>query len=212
MKIAGNHTKKDWNELKTKLNTSNDQLWEFAFVFFEERISTRYLNPINAILDIKLNNGEGFSVVNLQCSLIETIESFINGWIFQHPNYINREGIILKGNEKIFKSFFNKREPFINYFPKINSKRFYVDVRCGLLHETQTKNNWKIKKGTIGGKSYEFDGVYNIIYRDNFQKDILLLLDKYKDAIINGNEFDGISVSELRENFVAKMNHICNKS
>ena len=79
MRIAGTLTTKDWNELITNLNSEKDENWGLAFHFFEERMRTRYLNPINAILKMPDNLGEGFAVVNLQCSLIETIESFING-------------------------------------------------------------------------------------------------------------------------------------
>ena len=55
MKIAGELTTKDWKDLEEKLEPNNDELWGLAFSFFEERIKTRYLNPINAILDLKLN-------------------------------------------------------------------------------------------------------------------------------------------------------------
>ena len=52
-----------------------------------------------------------------------------------------------------------------------------------------------------------------IIYRDNFQKDIFALLENYKKAIIYGEVFDSqIKTCELRENFKAKMKHICDKS
>lgn len=212
MKIAGELTIKDWEDLEKKLKLNYDNHWDEAYNYFETRINTRYITPIEAIIKINPVQGEGFAVVNLQCSLIETIECFINGWMHANPNFINPQGIILRKNEKLFKSFFNKREPFINYKQKIDGTDFFKSVRCGLLHETQTRNNWKIRKGTIDGESYKFDGEFKIIYRDNFQIDIEKLLLKYKDAIITGVEFDGISVCELRENFIAKMNHICKKS
>ena len=217
MQIAGNKTIKDWRNLvgdakNLKIDYNSDEKWDEAYKYFELRICTRYLKPIDAILNMKSFDGEGFAVVNLQCSLIEMIESFINGWIFDYPNFINSKGITLKGNDKIFKSFFNNREPFKNYTPKISGKRFYIDVRCGLLHETQTKNNWKIKKGIENGNAYELYDNFKIIYRENFQRDIQFLIDRYKNVIINGGEFDGISACELRENFVAKFNHICLKS
>jgi hypothetical protein len=207
MKIAGELTINDWKDLEKKLKLNYENHWAEAYNYFETRINTRYLIPIDAIISIKSYSGEGFSIVNLQCSLIETIESFIDGWMFEYPNFINPNGVVLNGNKKIFKSFFKKREPFINYIPKISGERFYLDVRCGLLHETQTRNNWKIKKGFFGGDSYKFDGEFKIIYQD-----IVALLKKYEGAIINGVEFDGIPPCELRENFIAKMNHICKKS
>lgn len=212
IKIAGNLTIKDWVYIENKLKPNYNHYWNEAYDFFELRICTRYLKPINSILNMKAYKGEGFAIVNLQCSLIEMIESFINGWVFDYPNFINPKGIILNGNDKIYKSFFNNREPFKNYNPKISGKRFYVDVRCGLLHEAQTKNNWKIKKGIENGNAFEFDGNFKNIYRENFQRDLKILIDNYKNSIIYGVEFDGISACELRENFIAKFNHICKVS
>lgn len=212
MKIAGDLTIEKWKELEKKLKPSYNSHWKEAYEFFESRICTRYLKPIGAILNMKSYKGEGFAVVNLQCSLIETIESFINGWIYFYPNFVNPQGIILKGNDKIFKSFFNKREPFKNYSSKINGKRFYVDVRCGLLHEAQTKNNWKIKKGKSNNLSYEVKDGFHVLHRDNFQKDFEELIKKYKDAIINGKDFDEVDACVLRTNFVSKFNHICKQS
>lgn len=212
LKIARNLTVNDWHNIKEKIKPNYNNNWSEAYAFFEQRICSRYLKPIEAILNMRSYKGEGFAVVNLQCSLIEMIESFVNGWVFDFPNFINSKGIRLNGNDKIFKSFFDNRKPFKDYSPKISGKRFYVEVRCGLLHETQIKNNWKIKKGIENGKAYEFDGNFKIIFRENFQRDIAILINNYKNAIINGVEFDGIPACELRENFIAKFNHICNIS
>lgn len=217
MKIAGNLTISNSDELSNILSCENDGNWGLAFYFFEERIRTRYINPIKSILEIGDNLGEGFAVVNLQCSLIETIESFINGWEFKSEPYgwynINGKKDKLKiKNLDIFESFFDKRKPFKDYEEKIDGKLFYQDVRCGLLHETQTKNNWKIKASTTNNKAYELDNNYKIIYRENFQIDLEKLIVLYKISIVTGVEFDGISACELRENFIAKFNHICTES
>ena len=84
---------------------------------------------------------------------------------------------------------------------------FYRYVRCGLLHETQTKNGWKISANetntSIKGKT---------INRNLFQKDIETLMENYKNAITKGEDLDGIKVSKLRENFKVKFKNICLKS
>lgn len=217
IKIAGNLTINNWQELNDHLNSEKDENWGLAFHFFEERIRTRYLNPIHAILKMEDNLGEGFAVVNLQCSLIETIESFINGWIsefdlkFKKPIW-KKDGLIVKypnsnstknlGNCDIFISFFTNREPFSEL--KINGTDFFRSVRCGLLHETQTKNGWKIR-AYQDGKSID----NKIIYRKKFQQDIETVIENYKKFItIN----DGNKTIELRKNFKEKFNHICIKS
>lgn len=117
MKIAGNLTKQDWFDLSQRLIENNDELWGIAFNFFEQRIQTRYLNPIHQILNMDLNTGEGFAVVSLQCSLIETIECFYNGWSFIKPPNVyndkdgNKANPLVTGKE-IYKSFFNNRIEF----------------------------------------------------------------------------------------------------
>ena len=213
MKIAGNLKINDWREIEKVLKPNEEENWGLAFHFFEERIRTRYLNPIKALLDMDLNNGEGFAVVNLQCSLIEMIESFVNGWVYIHKPrgwYKNEQKSEVMNNACIFKSFFANRNGIENM--KIDGGDFYDSVRCGLLHETQTKSNWKITKGLSDGDAYEEKDGFKIIYRDNFQRDLGILIKNYKKAIINGVEFDGIPACELRENFIAKFNHICKVS
>lgn len=214
MKIAGDLTIEKWKELEKKLKPSYNSHWKEAYEFFESRIETRYVNPIEAILNMKSYKGEGFAVVNLQCSLIETIECFINGWVYQKTakkyvwhNKINND--TRNKNEEVFVSFFERRAPFNSIIPEVNGVDFFKNVRCGLLHETQTKNNWKIKSGNVNGKSYELKDGYKIIYRENLQKDLNTLIDKYKNAIINGCEFDGIEGNALRKNFISKFNRIC---
>ncbi len=174
--------------------------------FFEERIRTRYLKPIEAILAINDNLGEGVAVVNLQCSLIETIESFYNGWIYKFPKFFLIDGTSPAGikNGDIFISFFSKRHPFNSTAPQINGMEFYRNVRCGLLHETQTKNGWVIRsKEEVFYK--EADGK-KIIYRSDFQSALTIVIGNYKFDIIKGIDTD------LRSNFIAKFDHICNES
>lgn len=199
MKIAGNLTEQDWKDLSQKLEVNKDELWENAFNFFEQRIQTRYLNPIHQILNMDLNSGEGFAVLNLQCSLIETIECFLSGWVYRHPKYYEiKDNKEFKGNQKIFESFFNNRSPFKEL--QIEGCDFYKNVRCALLHETQTKKGWIIKSGIhiiCDSKT---------IYREAFQAGIEKVIDDYKDLVINQNNED------TRHYLKKKFDHICSES
>lgn len=222
MRIAGKLTTKDWKDLVPNLNSEKDENWGLAFHFFEEKIRTRYLNPIHAVLKMEDNLGEGFAVVTLQCSLIETIESFINGWKFQLDPYgwYKLNGVRaseIKKNQDIFISFFKLRNLFVSYNPNIDGEKFYQNVRCGLLHETQTKGNWKIKshikKCGLGYEENNDTGILEkIIYRENFQKDLETLIENYKKSIIDGKAMDEIPAFELSENFIAKFNYLCSQS
>lgn len=216
--IAGIRTIQDWRDLSARLSVHADENWDIAFQFFEERITTRYLNPIRKILEMDLNTGEGFAVVNLQCSLIETIECFWNGWIYEFkvakkgvkPSYKYKMGpATYKGsrvrNRDIFIKFFEEREPFKSL--GIDGDDFFENVRCGLLHETQTKNNWVIRKEEdMQIEFYKVDGNKKIIYRKKFQDAIETVITEFKSQLVtNGN-------SSLRQNFVDKFNHMCTKS
>lgn len=219
MKIAGRKTIEDWNELTKKLNINDNENWDNAFEFFNQRIITRYLNPIDSILKSKINLGEGFAVVNLQCSMIETIESFINGCAStfnktkRRTEWKRKDDIIFNSNKEIFISFFNKREPFKNYKNKIDGGDFYENVRCSLLHETQTKGNWKIKTDIFNNKeTYLEKDINKILYRENLHEDIKTLITKYKEAVINYQDFNEFSNETLKENFILKFNYICSKS
>ncbi len=159
----------------------------------------------------------------MQCSLIETIDSFINGWVYNHKNFNNlkkgwydkivsskTKSTIITINESIFISFFDNQKN-LNL---INGADFYQDVRCPCLHETQTKNNWLIRsdKDQTNFIFLNKKGI-KIIYRENFQKELENIIEKYKKAIIHGTQLNNItSGNELRQNFIAKMNHICNNS
>jgi hypothetical protein len=98
VKIAGDYTINDWKTLKKHLPTDtnpNNNCWHEAFNIFELRVKTRFLNPINTILQMypKKGRGEGFSAVALQCILIEFFEAFYQGKIY-NPDKDN-----LKENE-----------------------------------------------------------------------------------------------------------------
>ncbi|WP_299010908.1 hypothetical protein [uncultured Tenacibaculum sp.] len=219
MKIAEDKTILDWNELSQKLDIDKDYLWSCATSFFEKRVNSRYILPIKAIQKLNINKGEGFAVVSLQCSLIETFECFINGWLFFYDN--NRylwENIQQKrakykndnlNNQRIFKSFFDN---FNNDFNGIDGKYFYTNIRCGLLHETQTKNNWLIKSETPYDLCYQKLGKSHIIYRNNLQKKIEQLLKDYQQALINNTEFRGVDCKTLRSNFIKKFDHLAKQS
>ena len=81
IKIAGNKTIFEWNALEKQIKSDidNSNLWEEAFLYFENRINTRYLIPINSIKENDTCSGEGFSIVVILCSLIEALESFYQG-------------------------------------------------------------------------------------------------------------------------------------
>lgn len=209
IKIAENLTVNDWENLANILDTKKNTHWDYAFSFLETRINSRYIDPIKAIQNLNFK-GEGFAIVSLQCSLIETLESFICGIIHKHPYFYIKNKKSFRHNKTIYINFFNRFKKKFNY---LNGELFFLSVRNPLLHETQTKNNWKILLGNLGEeKAYTIEFDKHIIYRNNFHKKLIDIFNEYKYSIIYNKNFYGIPPIELRENFISKFNHICKES
>jgi len=150
----------------------------------------------------------------LQCSLIETIECFYNGWIAKgnkHCETSNRKKII--DHIVVFNSFLNKIDSFRKY--NLNAKDFYINVRCGLLHELQTKNNWIILDSKSNKASFFLREKDNkkIIYRSNLQAEIEKEFENYKKIIVCGDNISGtVDLKKIRQDFIGKINLICDNS
>lgn len=113
--------------LKTMI-TNSDQVGISNFIL--QRFSERYLNPIKRL---DRTEKHGFSIMAISCLMIESLESFKNGW----EDTRNK-------SEKAFKSFF-ERETEFEIFRTVSSQ-FYKNVRCGILHQSETTNGWKIRR------------------------------------------------------------------
>lgn len=209
IKIAGNKTILEWNivEKKIKADRENSDLWEQAFLYFEERINTRYLIPINSIKENDSFSGEGFSIVVILCSLIEALESFYQGKFYRkppkkgEPNNPNRHYF---ASGKVFVSFLESKEPFRSSFNQKNklAEDFYENVRCAILHEAATRNNWRIRANT--NELIKIDNEDKILNRNIFINYISDYMCIYKNELFESKE--------LKENFIRKMRSICDAS
>ena len=195
-KIARSFTVSDWKELRNNLpidENPNNKNWHKAFKIFTLRVKSRFLNPIDAILKLypRKGKGEGFSVVALQCILIEFFEAFYEGKIYYpklDKNALERKSkkldITVEELEKfvqpngysssasLFKNFLN-REPFNGIKRKIRDE-FFGNFRCGLLHEASTKDSAIIRtKKKVGDNTLMEPEEGNIIlYRTPFQREL----------------------------------------
>src|SRR5690606_13575782 len=92
---------------------------------------------------------------------------------------------------------------------KVFADDFYSNVRCGLLHEAATKNNW-IVKTSKSSSDKSFVDISNenckIIYRDNFVEAVKYWIEAYKKEILSDKKNGGVS---LRENFARKIDSLC---
>ena len=200
--IAGWKTAEDWRALRPVLVIGGSlDLWKQAFVeFFQTRLELRYLNPIKVLQDHGTFQGEGFSILAIQCTLVEFLESTIQGIKYRHL----RRGETLEPYEysssrDVFVSFLVKREPFAREFDDQLALEFYADVRCGLLHEARTKGGWRV--WARGSNGTLIDRNRRMVYRDNFQEALQAFIASYGGALV--------ADTELQQAFVRKFDDLC---
>jgi hypothetical protein len=199
--IAGSKTAADWKSFSAQLSTGHAS-WKAAFEdYFHQRLSLRYLEPIKVLQEHGTFRGEGFSIVAIQCSLIEFLESTVQGLSYRYPP----RGAPAPGpheyssSSEIFVAFLTQRQPFAKYFNEGVARDFYEGVRCGLLHEARTKGGWAIHAKSSGESA--IDATRKIVYRDNFQAALLSFVDWYKGALLTDEA--------LQKAFIRKFNSLC---
>jgi len=211
--IAGLLSANDWRALRKTLKPGADEdLWKKAFDdYFRQRLSLRYLEPIRRIQERDAFEGEGFSIVAIQCTLVEFLASTIEGKNYRYrrkgdPELTDYE---YKNSRDMFVRFLSEHAPFSRYFDPEIALYFYENVRCPLLHEARTKNGWSIWAWCFAdGLSDELrrdhappiDPELKIIFRDNLQMLFRRFIDEYGEKVI--------SDVALQEAFIRKFDNL----
>ena len=184
----------------------SDDKWPEAFKVFENRIQSRFFDPIKIIKSNGKNEGEGFSITLISVVLLEFLAAFELGKIYR----TNKEGISpheYYSGIKLLKSFLKSSSVFGSHFDS-NTKiqNFYENIRCGLVHEAKTlKNDVIISENSA--KNTKTDLLY---FSENgegrLNRDLLLLelrkhINEYKLKITGGDV-------QSRMRFILKMDEI----
>lgn len=148
----------------------------------EHRLENRYLKHVKSV-------NSGFLIMAVSCFVIETLQSFREG-------EANTERI----GKKMFKNFFKDNQDYFPDFHKI-SKEFYKDIRCGILHQSETTNAWRI---LTGDKNKLLDIKGYSINAKLFLKSLDLSVKKYLDEL-KGSDFD----SDIWKKAFVKLEDIC---
>lgn len=184
MQISPNYSVEDWSNL----NFSNEQDWLKAIDIFKDRIKGRFLDYIDIIEGYEF---AGFAVMALDCLLIETLQQFFEG----------EEQTPERESKNYFINFLTGGT-FKEYFTKDMAIMFYEQIRCGILHQAEIKENSRIRID-VPLVTLTSDRKGLIANRKLFHQQLISEFRRYVYLLRNPEE------KELRENFVNKMNYIC---
>jgi len=195
-------TAEDWKAL----DLENEGDWQTAVEIFEDRIRYRYLDAIeelqrsdNAFYNLRAQRRFGFSMMALDCLLIETLAQFYKG-IPESPRKKNRDFY----KDFLFKDSFVMKK----YFDQtLKAEVFYDTIRCGILHQAETKEEstiWYRNQGhSVEPFIFSEDGKSMRVYWFNFHKIVKEEFDAYCVCLRTNQPPD------YRGNFKKKMDNIC---
>ncbi|MEP7163043.1 MAG: hypothetical protein ABI741_00035 [Ferruginibacter sp.] len=166
------------------LDTQNrNEIADFIF----NRLYSRYLKPFtysdNKFIKEYKN---GFSIISNCCLLIETLQSFKNGW-----------GDSDRKSGQAFKQFLSTENNFSKFKGKEND--FYSNIRCGILHQGETTGGWTVNRKGVN----IFDSATLAVDSISFAKELEKSLKSYTESL-KTSKWD----SELWDNFRIKMRKI----
>ncbi len=199
VKLAGSLGPKDWAiRVKELQATPSAELWKrTAKDYLIDRIGPRYLEPIRELDGLNRLKGEGFAVVTIQCALIEFLAALRSGENYQYhkPDPLRGE---YNDSARLFTTFLSGERPFSVVFAAIAAD-FYRDIRCGLLHEGQSKGGWLIKKQSRS-RAVVDTGPPRVLYWMDLQNEIDAYLMRYCTELE--------SVPAFQAAFIRKYDHL----
>jgi hypothetical protein len=174
--------------------------------FIYDRLYGRYLKPFDfPSQKYRLNYKNGFVLMASCCFLIETYVSFTKSE-FRDTNRLSAKcfcyffssnksfSLFAEGALKPDGSLANKTDGGI-------PNDFYENLRCGILHNGETKNGWKI---TRKSNTPYFDPASKTINAFKFANLLAKILQNYKKQLIN-SDFDN---DEIWTNFKIRFNDL----
>jgi hypothetical protein len=205
MRVARLRNGDDWRRFRCELLTSaTSSAWLEAPVWIRDRIDSRFLDPVALILKADARAGEGFTIVAIDCILMEFLEALHQGKTYRYRERDDQRSPHEYGSSRaLFKSFLTTRARFQGTFEPELRDSFYSDVRCGLLHEAATKSNWLVKFDSSSPVIAFIDASTKdrVINRDALHKALRDTVDDYCKALPTDQR--------LQEAFLRVMDHTC---
>jgi hypothetical protein len=179
--------------------------WKMALDIFEDRLYGRFLNPIHAI---ERTPNSGFSVMALDCMLIETLQQFFEGE--QKTPRAGHKGDKERGSEAYFGKFLTRtafQRAFGNeYGDDTLAHRFYDQIRCGILHQAETKTDSRIVFAPATEEIIRATPNGIVVYRSGFHALLIQIFEGYVRRLRKPSSSED---RNLREQFKKKMKYIC---
>jgi hypothetical protein len=169
-------------QLKAWMVSNDDQAKKKIIELIRHRFTNRYLIHLH-------NIDSGFLKMGIACLTIETLESFKQG-----EKDTKKKGVGLK----MFQDFFHTEAALFPGFRSI-ANDFYSNVRCGILHQAETTNGWRI---LLGGPLLDKPG--KAINSRSFVIALDKAVDRY-EAELRSNDLD----SQLWKFAFKKLQNIC---
>lgn len=123
IRISPRYWLSDWQGLNFEVEAD----WQKAIDIVEDRIKGRFVRWIDQIVD---EDFSGFVVVALDCLLLETLYGF-------------QQGQSTRDTQRLYAHFLTSSMRF--GFDQPTATFFYKDVRCGIVHDTETRRGWIIR-------------------------------------------------------------------
>lgn len=222
-KISGNFTNHDWIKLRGNIEIINaltnpdpNELpieWVSAIEVIENRVKTRFLDPIEKIKNDGVRSGEGFSITLIAVVLMEALAAFEYGRSYKEHKANETRNFIAPceylSSARLYKELFKNSQSLKNGTNSDVRDRFYGYIRCGLVHEARTKGTELIISNTSTRNSqpekyYYKEGKHYIFNRD-------LFIDRLKEHFNNYlNQLNQPVRLLLRKNLAFKIDEICN--
>jgi hypothetical protein len=147
------------------------------------RFVERYLEPVASA-----KHKHGFTMIAISCLMIESLESFRQGW----PNSRDK-------SKAAFCYFFDGNDHFKDF--RGHSQAFYTNVRCGILHQAETTGGWRITRKQTAPL---FDPNLLVVNANRFLRMLSQVLDEFRERLTVA-DWDSVDWNNVR----AKMKALC---